>query len=73
VTAKSHLSNGKVELDVYPPARAPRSLRVRVRLPQGWSIQSSSSGGRQLGVEKDGTIDLSSERAPCTVTLDVKR
>jgi hypothetical protein len=73
VTAKSDLSHGKVVVDVSPPPREPKSMRLRIRLPQGWSIQSASTGNRRLSVELDGTVDLSTQRAPCTVVFDVKR
>jgi hypothetical protein len=73
VVAKSDLSHGKVTVDVTPPPRAPKSMRLRMRLPDGLTIASATIGDGRIEVRKDATVELSANREPFRVTFDVAR
>jgi hypothetical protein len=73
VVAKSDLMHGKVTVDIAPPPRVPKSMRLRIRLPDGSSIASATIAGGRIEVPKDATVELSANREPFRVTFDVAR
>lgn len=73
VIAKSALARGEVTVDVKPPARAPASTKLRVRLPEGWVVTSAAIGDETLDVGPGATLDVSAHRDSFTVRFAVKR
>ena len=53
----SRLTQGSLEVNLQCPERAkPDSMLLRLRLPEGWRVESAQAGRLNLAVDKDGTI-----------------
>ncbi|HEV2294760.1 MAG TPA: hypothetical protein VGR35_12975 [Tepidisphaeraceae bacterium] len=73
VVAKSALENGEVTVDVTPPKLPPESTRLRVRLPDGWSVSSAAIGDEKLAVGDDASVDVTTRRQPFVLRFRVAR
>ncbi|HTL29621.1 MAG TPA: hypothetical protein VL282_10375, partial [Tepidisphaeraceae bacterium] len=72
VIAKSDLSHGKVTVQITPPPREMKAMKLRVRLPDGWKVKSASVAGNDLKVE-NATVDLPTRNKPFTVEFLLTR
>ena len=70
-----HWFLGDVTIEVKPPPaeHAPASMRLRARLPAGWTVTSASVDGRALRLEGGDTVDVSAQRGPFVVHFAVAR
>lgn len=73
VHAISKLSAGNDAVTVTPPAIPPKRMLLRARIPDGWTATGASIEGRKLEVDREGTVDVSSERKPFTVVFQTQR
>jgi hypothetical protein len=48
-------------------------MKLRLRLPAGWAIQSASIGGKPLAMLDDATMDVSGLKARSTIEVNVSR
>jgi hypothetical protein len=71
--AESRLGRGEVLVTIEPPPRRPEKLLIRPTLPDGWKVVAAQASGARLALAPDGTVDLSSHRAPVTVRFTVRR
>ncbi len=72
VTVQSHLKDGTVTAELQLPARnLPESALLRIRLPDGWRIDSAKAGKTLLHVDPSGTIDVSKLAGTVRVELKV--
>ena len=70
---ESKLARGEVLAQIHLPERNPaRQSWLRLRLPEGWKIQSARVEGRTLSVDDDGTMALSGLTARHTIRCQVK-
>jgi hypothetical protein len=69
--AKSDLSHGKVTVQITPPPRALKSMKLRVRLPDGWKPTAASMGSTDLQVDPNGTVEVPAASTPFTVEFAV--
>jgi len=70
---ESKLARGEVLAQIHLPERNPaRQSWLRLRLPEGWKIQSAWVEGRTLSVDDDGTMALSGLTARHTIRCQVK-
>ncbi len=68
---RSHLSEGRLSVDLdLPPAR-PSSTRLRLRLPGSHAPQSASTGTQTLTAAPDGSFDLTDLRGRLTLDVNV--
>ncbi|NBR85502.1 MAG: hypothetical protein EBS84_06745 [Proteobacteria bacterium] len=70
---RSRLNAGEVIADFTPPARTPKQTLLRVRVPEGWQVASARAGERELKVDAQGTVDLTTVRTKATLRFEVKR
>ena len=69
--AVSHVFNGKVAVDVTLPAIVPKTILLRLRLPDGYHVKAATvKGGGSLMPHPDDSLDLSALRGH--VQLDVR-
>jgi len=74
VRVESKLSQGAVKAEVDLPQRnAPRQTSLRIRVPDGWRVMSARVDDRELGVDGQGTVDLSTLRGKAVILFKVKR
>ncbi len=67
---QSHLSQGSIEIDLEKPKRSkPQSILLRLRLPEGWRIESARSGEVKLDFDAEGTLRC--DGLPETAHIDV--
>jgi hypothetical protein len=72
-TIKSQLNAGTVEAHLNLPKRStPEKTLLRLRLPDGWKIESVSTGDKSIQVN-DETIDISSLDGTVKVVAKVSR
>ena len=71
--AKSDLSHGKVTVQITPPQRAVKTMKLRVRLPDGWKASGASMGSTDLQVDEKGTVEVPVGGKPFTVEFAVKQ
>jgi hypothetical protein len=71
--AKSDLSHGKVTVQITPPPRAVKSMKLRVRLPEGWKATGAWRGSTDLQVDAKGTVDVPAAGDSFTVEFAVTR
>lgn len=70
---RSKLGEGKVEANVTTPRRAvPSKTLLRLRLPDGWKIDSAESGEKPLPVNGE-TLDISGLSGDVSVTAAVSK
>jgi hypothetical protein len=70
----SELSQGRVTVRLDLPARnRPRQTLLRVRVPDGWKVTGAKADGKELKVDKQGTMDVSALKGSATVETRVKR
>jgi hypothetical protein len=68
------LNRGAVDADVSMPARStPKTVLLRMRLPDGKKIQSVQANGRDVKVIDGETIDLSGLTGKVSVRAKVGR
>lgn len=59
-TVASAVNEGRVDAEVALPERqAPEKVMLRLRLPGGMTVESAEANGKDVGVERGETIDLS--------------
>ncbi len=67
---QSHLSQGSIEIDLEKPKRSkPQNILLRLRLPEGWRIESARSGEVKLDFDAEGTLRC--DGLPETAHIDV--
>lgn len=72
--AESRLSEGKILVDLHPPQRSqPDSLQLRLRVPEGWQVESASTGSKKLAVDREGSLDCSELRERSQIEVHVRR
>ncbi len=60
VRVESKLSSGEVNAQVILPEKnSAKNTLLRIRLPEGWKINSAQIGSRILKVDTSGTVDVS--------------
>ncbi len=60
LTVDSHLNEGSLTADLELPSRnRPDSVVLRIRLPEGWRIDSAKAGETLLHSDPSGSIDVS--------------
>jgi len=69
----SRLNAGEVLVDFTPPPRAPKAALLRVRVPDGWKVDSAKAGERVLKTDAAGTADVSALRERATVRFAVRK
>jgi hypothetical protein len=70
LVAKSKLSKGEVTVELDLPKEAPKKTLLRLRLPEGWKIESAEAGDQQLKVDGE-TMDITACRGKVSVTAKV--
>jgi len=73
VVARSHLSAGRVTVDVTPPPREIAAMRLRVRLPAGWKAIGALANGSVLQLGPRSTLELPRSRKRVRVEVSVAR
>ena len=73
VVAHSDLAHSKITVEVSPPPRTTHSTQIRLRLPLPWKVLSANIGEGKLSVGLDGTFDITSQRKPFTLKVNVSR
>ncbi len=72
VTVRSRLSAGEVVADLTLPDRSlPRKTFLRIRVPDGWRVDSAQGGATPLTVDARGTVDISALRGRATLAFKV--
>lgn len=72
-TIVSKLNDGTVTADLALPTRSnPEKTLFRLRLPDGWKIDSADASGQVLNLDGE-TIDISALRGKTTVTAKVSK
>ncbi len=67
LVAKSSVQHGKVTVEITPPQRSPKAMKLRVRLPEGWQLTGAWMGSTDLKIDAKGTVDLPEAHKPFTV------
>ena len=70
---ESKLSSGFVEIRVTPPPRPPKTIQLRIPLPEGWQVESVAVDGKPAPLLPGDAVDLSGHTKPLTVRFAVKR
>jgi hypothetical protein len=74
VVVQSKLSEGEVVAEIEPPQRdLPAHEFLRIRVPDGWKVNSAKIGGNSLAVDARGTVDLPVSKEKFTVRFAVGR
>jgi len=73
LTLRSRLKAGEVLVEFSPPPRAPKQTLLRVRVPDGWRSVSAQAGQRELKLDAQGTVDVTSVRESATLRFAVRR
>lgn len=74
VAVHSRLSQGEVVAEVSLPQRErPRQTLLRVRVPEGWKVESASAAGQTLPADERGTVDLSKLTGAVTIQFRVRK
>ena len=74
VKAESRLSQGEVIAEVQMPNRhQPRQAFLRIRVPQGWQVQSAETESQRLKVDGAGTVDLSGLQGRVSIRFRVQQ
>ncbi len=71
LVATSNLAKGEVTVDLDLPKTAPSKTLLRLRLPEGWKIESAKAADQSLKVDGD-TMDITTLRGKATVEVRVK-
>ncbi len=69
----SDLSHNKVRIDITPPSHDAKSIKLRVRLPDGWNATAATAGNEQLKLDANGTVDLPLRHDPFNVQFETAR
>lgn len=73
VDMRSDLAHGKVIAKVACPPHAPKSMKLRARVPEGWNVDAASVGKKKLAVDAQGTVDITGQSGRITVSFTVTR
>ena len=73
VSVQSRLKNGEVTADLKLPERTPAKTLLRLRLPDGWRVNSAEANGQKLEVEKGETINLAPVRGDVKLRATVSK
>jgi hypothetical protein len=74
LTVRSALNRGEVAANLSLPERnIPKHTLLRVRLPDGWKVNSANAGEQKLNADAQGTLNLSKLRGKAAVKLSVSR
>ena len=69
---QSKLSRGEVTVKVDLPTRnLPKQTLLRIRVPDGWRVNSAKAGRAEVKVDARGTADISSLRGKVIVRFNV--
>lgn len=70
----SKLSEGKVEVELKLPQRSkPDSTQLRLRLPEGWRVESAQCGNQVLSVDASGAFSCEGLPAEAHIVAKVVR
>src|SRR5207244_581010 len=71
---QSRLSEREVVADVSLPQREPpRQTLLRLRLPDGWKVESASVAEHTLPVDERDTVDLSALTGTVTIRFRIRK
>jgi hypothetical protein len=70
-TIFSNLEAGEITLTYSPPVRSPQKTQARIRVPDGWKIESAQIGNQKLKVDSFGTFEIVSAINPVVVHIRV--
>ncbi len=74
LNVQSRLSQGEVVAQVDLPNRnKPRTTLLRIRMPEGWRINSAKTDSQDLGVDERGTVDVSALKGRNTIRFAVAK
>jgi hypothetical protein len=74
VTMTSHLSQGRVLMEMALPSRNPaKKIFVRARVPEGWHVVAASSGDQTFATDEKGTADVSGLKGKVAVQFQVEK
>lgn len=68
---QSHLGAGEITVRYTPPPRPPKKALLRVRVPDKWLLKTVAAGNRQLRMDENGTVDVTSFKAPVLLIFRV--
>ena len=60
----------QVTIDITPPPRDAKAIKLRIRLPDGRTATGASIGNLKLSLDATGTVDLPIQHAPFTVQFE---
>ena len=72
-TILSNLEAGEITLTYSQPVRSPQKTQARIRVPDGWKIESAQIGNRELKVDSLGTFEIVSAINPVVVHIRVRK
>ena len=73
VLARSEIDLGRVVVDLKLPTRnRPKSTQLRIRIPEGFRVDSAAIGSKSFSVDSNGTIDITEMTGNATVLVQVK-
>ena len=64
VNVTSALSRGELIVEIEPPAHAPKTTLLRLRLPDEYVLESAAIGSQVVPLVQRNMLDVSSQRAP---------
>lgn len=73
IEMRSDLKRGKVVAKLTGPPHAPKSMKLRARVPDGWEVTSASRGRTKLAVDSRGTVDLTGLTGSAIISFAVSR
>ena len=73
VLARSEIETGRVVVDVKLPTRnRPKSTLLRVRIPEGFRVDTAAVGSKTLSVDAHGTIDITELTGNAMVLVQIR-
>ena len=71
---ESRLHHGEVIAKLELPTRNPaKETLLRIRVPDGWQVDSATAKGKQLNIDTQGTVNISSLKGKNTIKFHTKR
>ena len=74
ILARSEIHAGRVVVELKLPKRnRPKSIVLRVRIPDGFHADSAACGGQSIEIDANGTMDITELPNETTVLVQVSR
>ena len=74
ILARSEIDAGRVVVELKLPKRnRPKSILLRVRIPEGFHADSAACGGQSIAIDANGTMDITELPNETTVLVQVSR